>query len=177
MEMNKTFVAAMMALSMASVAHADQGHGKVTFTGSIIEAPCSINPDSTEQVIPLGQVSAKALANGGTSLPRPFQINLENCSLGTASTVTTTFSGAEGANGLLGMTGTAQGASIVITDGNGNIVTLGAASKGQKLQDGQNTLSFAAYLKGDNAKDAEGEAIAVVPGEFQSIADFTLAYQ
>jgi len=176
MEMNKTFCAAMMALSMASVAQADEGHGKVTFTGSIIEAPCSINPDSTEQVIPLGQIASITLKDGGTSLPRPFQINLENCSFDTASTVTTTFSGAEGANGLLGMTGTAKGASIAITDGTGAVVKLGVASQGQKLQQGQNTLSFAAYLKGDG-KDADGKDIALVPGEFQSIADFTLAYQ
>ena len=27
----------------------DQGHGKITFTGSVIDAPCSIDPNSVDQ--------------------------------------------------------------------------------------------------------------------------------
>lgn len=36
---------------------ADQGHGTVTFTGSIIDAPCSIAPESIDQTVNLGQIS------------------------------------------------------------------------------------------------------------------------
>ncbi|OKP28071.1 fimbrial protein [Serratia fonticola] len=153
---------------------ADQGHGSVTFKGSIIDAPCSIDPETIDQTVNLGQVSNVALQadnNTGTSIPKNFQIRLEGCNLSTAKTVLTTFSGAEGANGLLGITGTAKGASIAITDGTGKLIELGQASKPQGIQDGSNTLVFSAYLQGD------GASATIVPGDFSSVADFTLAYQ
>ncbi|VEA61112.1 Fimbria A protein precursor [Serratia plymuthica] len=181
MKLNKIMLAAVIAFGASSMAHAavqDQGHGTVTFTGSIIDAPCSINPEAVDQTVDLGQVSNVALKDGGKSTPRNFSIDLENCELTTVApgknnTVTLTFTGMESAanNGLLGITGTAKGASIAITDGSGEVIELGTATKAQTLQNGNNSLSFAAYLQGDNA------STGVVPGDFQSIADFTLAYQ
>ena len=172
MKLNKIVIAASLAFGMISAAHAvDQGHGTVTFTGSIIDSPCSIDPDTIDQTVNLGQVSSVALEDSGTSEPKNFEIRLEGCSLSTAKTVTTTFTGAEGANGLLGMTGTAKGASIAITDGASNVIKLGEPTPAQTLQDGNNTLLFSAYLKGD------GASAAIVPGDFTSIADFTLNYQ
>lgn len=172
MKLNKLLLTAVVAASMTSFAHAaDQGHGTVTFTGSIIDAPCSITPETIDQVVHLGQISNVILKDGGSSNPKPFEIKLENCTLDTMKSVTTTFTGSPGANGLLGITGTAKGASIAITNGSGVIVTLGQATPAQLLQDGNNTLSFSAYLKGD------GTAVPIVPGEFKGVADFTLAYQ
>ncbi|CAI0927135.1 fimbrial protein [Serratia entomophila] len=183
MKLNKIMMAAVLAFGVSSVAHAavkDQGHGTVTFTGSIIDAPCSITPESVDQTVNLGQVSNVALKDGGKSTPKNFQIKLENCELTTAegagknNTVSLTFTGASSAadKDLLGITGTAKGAGIAITDGAGNNITLGKPSNAQTLQNGNNTLSFAAYLQGSKASGA-----AIVPGEFQSVADFTLAYQ
>lgn len=181
MKLNKIMMAAVVAFGMTSVAHAavkDQGHGTVTFTGAIIDAPCSITPETVDQTVDLGQVSNVALKDGGKSTPRNFSIDLENCELvtqgaGKNNTVSLTFTGMESAanNGLLGITGTAQGASIAITDGSGSVIELGKPTKAQELQNGNNTLSFAAYLQGDNA------SAGIVPGDFQSVADFTLAYQ
>lgn len=171
MKLNKIVIAASLAFGMASVAHAaGQGDGQITFNGSIIDAPCSINPNSVNQTVSLGQVSNAALENGGTSAPRNFQIELENCALSTAKTVTTTFTGAAGAAGRLGITGTASGASIALTDGAGKPVVLGTATAAQTLQNGSNTLNFSAYLQGD------GATATIVPGDFQSVTDFTLAY-
>ncbi|EIS1618867.1 fimbrial protein [Salmonella enterica subsp. enterica serovar Sandiego] len=176
--MKKTLLA-MVVVAMvggtASLAQAaDQGHGTVTFTGSIIDAPCSIDPKTVDQTVDLGEVSNVALAlngNTGTSTPRNFEIKLENCDTSTLKTVTTTFSGAEGATpGHLGITGTASGASIALTDGSGTAIDLGTATAPHQLQDGSNTLMFSAYLQGDGAS-------SIVPGDFTSIADFTLAYQ
>jgi type 1 fimbria pilin len=182
MKLNKIMMAAVLAFGVSSIAHAatDQGHGTVTFTGSIIDAPCSITPESVDQTVNLGQVSNVALKDGGKSTPKNFQIKLENCELTTAegagknNTVSLTFTGAVSAadETLLGITGTAKGAGIAITDGAGNNIKLGKPSKAQELQNGNNTLSFAAYLQGSNASGA-----VIVPGEFQSVADFTLAYQ
>lgn len=178
MKLNKIMMVAVVAFGMSSLAHAavkDQGHGKVTFTGSIIDAPCSITPDSIDQTIELGQISKVALKDGGKSTPRNFSIDLENCEVGEKDNnkVTVTFTGMESmaSNGLLGITGTAKGASVAITDGSGKVIELGKATKAQLLQNGNNTLSFAAYVQGD------GASAAVTEGEFQTVADFTLAYQ
>jgi type 1 fimbria pilin len=171
MKLNKIMMAAVIALGVSSVAHAaDQGHGKVTFTGSIIDAPCSIAPESGDQTVDLGQISKSSLLNNGKSTPRNFTIALENCDATTPNAVSVTFTGAESVagNGLLGITGTAAGAAVAITDGSGAVIELGKPSKPQNLQGGNNTLSFAAYM--------QGESDTIVEGAFQSIADFTLAY-
>lgn len=178
MKLSKAVQAAsiVMAISSFSSHAADQGHGTVTFTGAIIDAPCSINPDSIDQTINLGQIASSALKDGGTSTPRQFQIKLENCTTATAKTVKTTFTGAAGAGGRLGIDGTAKGASIAITDGKGKLIKLGEATDAQTIQDGNNNIEFAAYLQGDG-KDGDGKDAEIVPGEFHSITNFTLSYQ
>jgi type 1 fimbria pilin len=175
MKVNKYMLVMVAAFGMSSLAHADQGHGKVTFTGAIIDAPCSISPDSVDQTVELGQISNVALKDGGKSTPRNFSIDLENCVFSgedAKNKVSATFTGMESAanNGLLGITGTASGASVAITDGSGALIKLGQATKDQALQNGNNTLSFAAYMQGD------GASATIVEGDFQSVADFTLAY-
>jgi type 1 fimbria pilin len=182
MKLNKTVLCVSLALGIASFAHAadptpvkDQGHGTVTFTGSIIDAPCSIDPDTIDQTVNLGQVSNVVLAengNTGTSTPKNFEIRLEKCNIGDkGKSVTATFTGAEGGNGLLGITGSAKGASIAVADGSGKTIELGKPITAQALQNGNNTLLFSAYLQGD------GASASIVPGDFKSIANFTLAYQ
>lgn len=187
MKLNKSVLVAVVALGMASMANAedvvkpvDQGHGKVTFTGAIIDAPCSIHPDSIDQTVNLGQVANSALANGGKSTPRQFSIDLENCNFNGANAknkVAVTFTGMESKadNDLLGITGTASGASVAITDGSGQLIKLGTPTKAQTLQNGNNTLSFAAYMQGD-PKTADGKEVAITEGDFQAVADFTMAY-
>ncbi len=170
MRINKILLAVAMGMGLASLAHAqDQGHGKVYFHGSIIDAPCSIDDASQKQTVELGEISNVALADGGKSQVKNFDILLKDCSLATAKTVTTTFTGQEGKDGKLGISGSASGAGIVLTDGAGNKIDLAKPTKAQTLQNGDNTLSFAAYVQGDGA--------SVTPGEFTSVADFTLAYQ
>ncbi|AZC90142.1 hypothetical protein C4K29_3843 [Pseudomonas chlororaphis subsp. piscium] len=162
-------------MGSASVVNAaDQSHGTVSFTGAVIDAPCSIAPDSIDQVVELGQVSNVALqADGGTgsSKPQNFEIRLESCALTTANTVTTTFTGAAGKGARLGVSGEAKGASIVITDSGGNPIELGKPVAAQQIQNGNNTLQFAVYMQGD------GQADEIVPGDFKGIVDFSLAYQ
>ncbi|MBF7981209.1 MULTISPECIES: fimbrial protein [Rahnella] len=159
-------------VAMGAANAKDQGHGTITFTGSIIDAPCSITPESSDQTIDLGQVSNLALKDGGRSIPQVFTIKLEQCDITTSKTVTTTFSGtASSANkDLLGLAGTAKGASIGISTTTGDLVKLGSASPAQALLTGTNNLSFAAYLQGD------GASATIVPGSFQSVANFALDY-
>lgn len=181
MKLNKIVVAlGMSALLISGAVNAadtpaaskDQGHGTITFTGSIIDAPCSISSDSDGQEVNLGEISSSALANQGTSTPKNFEIELDNCALTTQKGVSVTFSGAASATNAdhLGITGTASGASIALTDGGGTPIALGTPSSAQALQDGTNHLLFSAYMQGDSAS-------APTPGDFTSVADFTLAYQ
>ncbi|MDQ8027053.1 type 1 fimbrial protein, partial [Staphylococcus aureus] len=70
MKLNKLGLVLGLGLTVAagSAFAADQGHGTVEFWGSIIDAPCSIDPNSGDQRVPLGQVSANALKDGGRSV-------------------------------------------------------------------------------------------------------------
>ncbi|WP_199638703.1 fimbrial protein [Serratia sp. PAMC26656] len=175
MKLNKIMMAAVLAFGATSMMAqaANQGAGTVTFKGAIIDAPCSIAPESVDQTVDMGQVSNVALKKGGKSMPRPFDIKLEQCDTSTMKTVTTTFSGKSSATSAdrLGIIGNASGASIAITDMASNPIKLGVATPTQTLNDGNNTLRFAAYLQGD------GASAAVVPGDFTAVADFKLAYQ
>lgn len=186
MNMSKNLIAAVLATlamgSLVSTANAaNQGSGTVTFTGSIINAPCSIAPDSVDQTVNLGSVANKALVNGGKSSPQNFNIKLQDCDLtGLAkNTITATFTGTPSkinANNL-GLTGTARGASIVLTQG-GTDIKLGEATTATKVGEGNNTLTFAAYLQGESTTTTGVTTYsAIVPGDFKSVANFTLAYQ
>ncbi|TFZ52356.1 type 1 fimbrial protein [Serratia proteamaculans] len=180
----KQLVTLMMGLGLAmgtvSVAQA----GTVTFKGSIIDAPCSITPETVDQTVNLGQISNKTLVKQGKSTPQSFSIKLDKCDVTTLKNVTATFSGAASAGNanLLGITGTAKGASIAITDGASRVIKLGEATEKQTIQKGNNTLAFAAYLQGDPDTPAtttggKDTPAVIVPGEFSSVVDFTLAYQ
>ncbi|EOW1695486.1 fimbrial protein [Providencia stuartii] len=178
MKMKTIAMATFMALGLASAANAaDQGHGKVTFKGSIIDAPCSISPDSIDQTVELGQISNMALVDGGKSSPRIFDIALENSDVTNLTKgVQLTFTGAAASfdttNKTLGIVGTGAGAGVQITNGSGNVITLGTATPFQNIQDGNNTLRFSAYLMGNG-----GDISTITPGDFSSVADFTLSYE
>ncbi|HHN8583815.1 TPA: fimbrial protein [Providencia rettgeri] len=174
MKIKSIAMGTFLALGLASAANAaDMGHGKVTFKGSIITAPCSIHPDSIDQTVELGQIADSTLAESGKSTPRTFNILLEKCKIDTLKNVQLTFSGAaasfDSTKKTLGISGDATGAGVQITNGAGQVITLGTASPLQLIQEGNNTLQFAAYLIGDGDK--------ATVGEFSSVADFTLNYQ
>ena len=171
MKLNKIFAVLALASGVTAFgAQADSGSGVVTFTGSVIDAPCSVAAGDEDQTISLGQVSSTAVANGGTSTPVPFYIHLENCSTETANTVTTTFTGASSSvsGATLGVTGSATDVGIVMTDGDSNTVSLGEATASQTLQNGDNTLAYSAYIIGGEAP---------TEGDFTGVTNWTLAYE
>lgn len=173
MKFSKIALALGLGVALVSGAQAkDQGHGTVHFTGSIIDAPCSIDPSSVDQTIPMGQVSNTALKNGGKSEPVDFSIKLTQCDTSTLKDVSVVFSGSPSTSdsSLLGITGSASGASIALIDGSGAPIVLGEPTVARPIVDGGNELDFAAFLQGDAASGA------VVPGSFTSVANFTLSY-
>lgn len=172
MKLNKLVIAVGMVMATGAANAQDQGHGTITFTGAIIDAPCSITAETANQTVDLGQVSNSALNNGQTSTPKAFFIQLEQCdSSQLKSGVQAAFTGATDAenSSMLGITGSAKGAGIVVTDGSGTPIKLdGTLSNAQTIGDGSNKLSFSAYLQANGA--------SVTPGDFSSTADFTLSY-
>lgn len=150
------------------------GGGTVTFTGSIIDSPCTLTADTQNQTIELGQVSNKSLLNKGRSVPKAFKLELQQCDISTLRTVQVTFAGDKDSVDptLLGMTGSARGAGIALTNGSGTLVKLGEATPSHALLEGNNTLSFSAYLQGTAAQD-----VAITPGVYSAVTNFLLTYQ
>ena len=58
-----------------------QGQGRVTFNGTVVDAPCSISQKSADQSIDFGQLSKSFLEAGGTSKPMDLDIELVNCDI------------------------------------------------------------------------------------------------
>lgn len=163
---------AMSASAMAAPVSA--GQGTVTFYGSIIEAACGIAPESTDQTVNLGQVASAQLEDGGTSRPVPFTIELVDCDTTTLkdNTATVTFTGGVNPNlaDSLAIQGQASGAGVQIAGLGGVPVKLdGSAGTDLKIQNGDNSLLFSAYLKGDGK--------TIVPCEFTALANFTMSYE
>ncbi|MCG3100564.1 fimbrial protein [Enterobacter sp. DRP3] len=152
---------------------ADQGAGSVAFTGSIIDAPCSITSDTANQTVDLGEVANSALKAGQTSTPKTFNIQLEQCDTATLKSVQALFTGNTDTNdnNLLALSGSAKGAGIAIEDGSQQLVKFDGKTASSKLalQPGTNTMVFTAYVKSDGASE-------VVPGDFTSVTNFSLQY-
>lgn len=180
MKLNKLTTAVCLSLGLAAFganAQIDNNNGSVTFTGTIIDAPCSISADTVHQDVELGAISQSMLAEKGQSTPTPFTIKLENCAVeetgGSArlnNGVSITFTGRPNDTDqtLLALDGDAAGAGVVLTDGLQKVISLGDATPLGELTQGTNNIKFYAYLKGADK--------TVTTGEFTSTASFTLDY-
>lgn len=72
----KLLLATAMAVIVSGAAFADdQGSGKITFKGIVIDAPCSIAPDSVDKEVDLGEVTT-AVINANKNLPRYRSISI-----------------------------------------------------------------------------------------------------
>lgn len=166
----------------AEATGSDQGSGRIHFTGTVINAPCSIAPGDEDINVDLGQVANKVLEAGNKySRNVNYTIHLQDCSLEAASAngtdysavskVTVTFGGAsDSKNGdLLANTGGSQGAAIRLIDANGSLLKVGDTSAAIALTDGDNDLTFAARL------EANGDSVKVGPVKGQ--ATYALNYK
>ncbi|ROR08831.1 fimbrial protein [Erwinia sp. JUb26] len=179
MELKKIVLGVALAMGMTGFAQAaagdptptDQGSGSFTFKGSIIDAPCSI-AGNKDQVVEMGQISNAALINGDQrSVARDFSIKLEKCVITDKKSVSVTFTGPKGTiPDSLGM-GKVTGASLIMNDGNNQQIKLAEPTNLQDLANGDNTLSFSAFVQGNPG------VTEVELGEFTAVTNFTLAYQ
>ncbi|MGX5835981.1 fimbrial protein [Aeromonas piscicola] len=178
MNMKRSSIAAAMLIAVfANVAHAEtnQGSGTVEFVGSIIDAPCSISPETADQTVSMGQVSNASLDVNGQGIMNQFDIKLEGCVLETAQSVDVKFTGAADADAAtdLALQGEAKGAAIELKNmSTGEKIELDKATSITGLMDGTNSLKFGATLV-KTAADKSG----ITPGEFNATADFVLSYK
>ncbi|EQB2598667.1 fimbrial protein [Aeromonas salmonicida] len=180
MNANKILVAmgvGSMLLCGSAVAAGSAGSGKVTFNGEIINAPCSVAPESVDQVVEMGQISTKELVKGGESKSRPFSIKLLNCEITPdEDAVKVTFSGAKDpvdSSLLVIGGGQAAGAGIKMTAPGGAPIVLGTPTSAFGLVNGDNELPFSAVLKGY----ADQTANPLTAGAFTAVTNFTLSYE
>lgn len=182
MNMKKIVCAVAMASAMATgaanaaaAAGTDQGHGKIKFEGTVIEAACSIDAKSIDQTIQMGAIAAHALDKNGKSTPVDFSIQLHDCDTSMGGTATVAFNGIAGDKGAgldqaFATTGTAGGGvGVVITDLGGVAIAPNSQSSAINLADGDNKLEFQAYVLGSQS--------SVIPGAFSSVANFVMDYQ
>lgn len=185
--MQKTVFVKFAALAVAGVLSqaAFAADGTINFTGEIVDAPCSISPNSQNLTVPLGKVSRTVFdgATAGTAVvgkkatPARFTIDLLGCGA-TAKGATVTFSGTADLDnatalrlanaGQVGV-GSASGVAIELGDSAGTKIPLGSPSADYVLGLGDNSLKFqAAYV---------ATKTAVTTGPANSVAQFTVAYK
>lgn len=146
-----------------------QGQGVVNFKGTIIDAPCGIDPESADQTIDFGQISKSHLDSDGISVKKYLGIKLINCEPN--KSVKVTFSGAT-INGAVNELGTAgdTGTAVVISGQDGKLVSFGTEGADQTLQEGENILHYSSWVK-----KATGGTIK--EGDFTAVANLNLTYQ
>lgn len=150
--------------TVAGAAHAEDpvapvsvNGGTVHFKGELVNAACSVNTDSSEQTVNLGQYrTAKFTKVGDTTSNIPFTIELNDCDPAVAKTAAVAFTGQIDATDktLLAVSSgnndnSAKGVGIEILDSKSSTLTPDGAtfSAAQNLIEGTNTLNFTARYK------------------------------
>ncbi|HDR2836373.1 TPA: fimbrial protein [Enterobacter mori] len=169
--MKSTVLAVSLASILTSfgVSAAGQGAGQLNFHGYVIDAPCSIHPDSKNQTYEFGDVTKSFLANGGKS-EKKVTIKLINCDASTASKgVQVNFGGAVvgGTPTELLTAGTTN--TAIKLNGYGEDVVFGTPTKAVMVKDGDTFLEYTASL-------VQATGATVAEGEFTAVTNFTMMY-
>jgi type 1 fimbria pilin len=180
---------ALLAISMATIISgsafaSEQGSGKIKFKGVVINAPCSIAPDSVDKEVDLGEVTTATINANRKSAPVAVDINLQNCELEnpgdesatpiTKVDVTFTSTATNAADTSLMANTYADGAQNVgvrLLDNTETKITLGSA-KEVALQSGSDTqvLHFKAQMEVPTGATATA-------GQVEATANYVLQYK
>lgn len=173
-----TLILAMSAFVSASAfadapVGADQGSGRIHFTGTVINAPCSVAPGDADINVDMGQIANKVLETGNKySQNVGYTIHLQDCDLASQtagdveypamSKVGVTFGGTadSSVSELVANTGSAKGAAIRLIDANGDLLKVGDTSKDINLVTGNNELVFAARVEANNQPVSTGTIVS-----------------
>jgi major type 1 subunit fimbrin (pilin) len=167
-------VATLAALSSSAFAQTvpAANPGQITFQGEIVAGACGISADALDQTVSLGQVPANAFKKLGDRSPaQSFNIALTDCDTTTAKNAFFTFTGTTDLanNELFATTGNASGVGIRLESGSEYLVNGTEQKAGAILQNGNNSIPFAAMY--------ESTGTTVTPGPADSVANFTVRYQ
>ncbi|AXF61523.1 fimbrial protein [Leclercia sp. LSNIH6] len=173
--MKKNLLAVALMATSVFATSAIAADGAVNFTGTITDAACTVDADSLNQSVILGNISRNAFkAAGDISGTKGFKLVLKDCP-DTVKGAVVRFDGeqAAGDNGILALTAgekTAKEVGIQITDAQNKVVPLYTDSSVYSLTStGPNTLSFrAGYI-------ALSDKVTV--GEANAVTQFTIVYQ
>ena len=155
-----------------------QGQGRVTFNGTVVDAPCSISQKSADQSIDFGQLSKSFLENDGRSKPMNLDIELVNCDItafknnAKTGSVKLAFTGPTSGNNEELDTSGGTGTAIVVQAAGKNVSFNGTAGDAYPLKDGDNVLHYTAIVKKSSANNAQ-----VTEGAFSAVATLNLSYQ
>lgn len=185
--MIKSVVAGAVAMAVVSFGvnaapTTPQGQGKVTFNGTVVDAPCSISQKSADQSIDFGQLSKTFLENDGQSKPMNLDIELVNCDIttfkanagaGAAKTgsVKLAFTGPLGGSSSELATSGSTGTAIMIQAAGKNVTFDGKDGDANLLKDGDNVLHYTAVVKKSSAVNTQ-----ITEGAFSAVATFNLSY-
>ncbi|MGC6061429.1 type 1 fimbrial major subunit FimA [Enterobacter kobei] len=179
MKFNKSILAVVAAMSMTGAVVSAQAEtttvagGVVHFTGSLVNAACSVSNESADKEVVLGQYRTAQLVDADSMTAQiPFTLVLEDCDPVTAgvTTAAVAFSGQhiDGRPDLL-MVGShtnkqsASNVGIQILDEGGKIAPLDGSTgtTAHTLIKGENTLSFSArYVSLGGATEGDADADA-----------------
>lgn len=185
MNSGKIFLALMVTALSSGYALAEEvdgGGGKITYTGVVTSAPCSIKKEDVDKKVDLGDVTDTYINANIHSEPADSSITLENCSIrtfddgsgDTISKVNVTFTSTSVVNGtqLLSNTfaGGAANVGVRLRDGDGNNITLGTAKELiLNVDSSTQILPFQAWMEKIGSDN-------VTAGDVTATANYTLIY-
>lgn len=173
--MNKILLAA---LALVFSAGASAAEDNVHFSGALVSEPCTLPDADTDIRLDFGSVIEKYLYQYQRTKPQPFSIHLQECDPAILSTVSVTFQGTADTEltELLApdAASTAKGVAIGLELTDGTPLAINKASPYTQLSNGNNTLTFNAYVQVRPTVIANKTLAA---GDFTATANFVLAYQ
>lgn len=159
----------------------------VTVRGTLSESPCSVDMNSVEQTIDLGDLSTSEFNRiGDEGKPVQFQIKLHDCpSVNHAmldinhgntliwapgqQTAYLTFYSEQQENGLVFLTGNSRGIALRIEDNLHRNIPVGIKSYPQIIYSGENVITF--YVIPHQIENM------VIAGEFNATINLSLSYE
>ncbi|WMT15813.1 fimbrial protein [Serratia fonticola] len=166
--LNSKCVFLLAAWLLASTGHAALiASSQTRFMGRITVATCNIVVGDDNQTINMGEISNAELDTKGKSSAVPFIINLYGCDTENKTVKLAFDRVGTGASGSLIAVDGVNGIALGLLDSNGNPLYFGNKSVGQKINKGDNTLLFSAYI----AKTGP-----INSGTFSRLLHYTLYY-
>jgi len=185
MKTNKIILFALVAAGMmgglaAMPAMAAGGDGTLNFTGSVVDAACTVAPDSKNMTVDFGTIGLAAFLNSTypyTSNSKTITINLLDCPA-TISSATLQITGNSVAvknigNGLATDTGAgaAKGVAIIFgTVDSGFYITVNSPGRTYNISEGDNKLQFIGSVQTINGSGN------VTAGTVSATAQYNIVY-